>query len=195
MYRYVHNIASSKLVYNIQGVKEMSSQLRKCSQQLEKLNMECTELRQQMVISRNQLQTAKLALRDINQSLKKKCEFDKQKFDKLKCKNAFLEAECVKLQLENLNLVDERSDAESGDDNFSITIGDECEAGELGLQSIIGHQRYSPEIRKLYYSLLADQVPVSKIANIIQSVLKCFNPSMNLSLPQKSVLVTCGEKN
>lgn len=111
------------------------------------------------------------------------------KFDKLKHENAFLESECVRLQLENLDLLDESSDAESGDDDFSITDGDECEEAETSLQSIIGHQRYSPEIRKLYYSLLADQVPVSKIANIIRSVLKCFNPSMNvdqLRLPQKT---------
>lgn len=71
MYRYIDNIASSKrqsdepIVYNIQGVKEMSSQLKKCSQKLEELNMECTELRQQFEISRNQLKSAKLALRDI----------------------------------------------------------------------------------------------------------------------------------
>lgn len=198
MYRYIDNIVTSKrqsdeaMVYSIQGVKEMSSQLRKCSQQLEKLNIECTELRQQKQISRNQLTTAKRALRAItndNHSLKKKCEFTKHKFDKLKCKNAFLETECVKLQLENLDLLDESSDAESDDDDFSITNSDEYEAAESSLQSIIGHRRFSPEIRKLYYSLLADQVPVSKIANIIRSVLKCFNPSINidqLRLPQKS---------
>ena len=180
VYRYIDNITRSKrqsdepMVYNIQGVKEMGSQLKKCSEKLEELNAECTELRQRFEISRSQLKTAKLALRattDENLSLKKKCEFTKHKFDKRKHTNAFLETECVRLQLENLDLLDESSDAESGDEDFSITNGDECEAAELSLQSIIGHQRYSPEIRKLYHSLLADQVPVSKTANLIRSVL------------------------
>ena len=50
VFRYVDNIASSKrqsdepMVYNIPGVKEMSSQLKKCSEKLEEVNMECTEL-------------------------------------------------------------------------------------------------------------------------------------------------------
>ena len=199
VYRYVDNIARSKLqsdepmVYNIQGIKEMSSQLRKCSEKLEDLNAECTELREQFEVSRKQLQTAQLALRgvtDANLGLKKKCDFTKRKCGNLKHKNSSLETECARLQLENLDLLDESSGAETGDnDDFSITNGDECEAAGSSLQSIIGNQRYPPEIRKLYYSLLADQVPVSKIANIIRSVLKCFNPSMNvdqLRLPQKT---------
>ena len=30
---------------------------------------------------------------------------------------------------------------------------------------------YAPEVRKLYYSLLADKVPASKIANIIRTMV------------------------
>ena len=85
-----------------------------------------------------------------------------------KDKNAFLENECIRLHVGNLDLLD---DSKSGGRDFSITDGNECEVADSSLQSIIGHQKYSPEIIKLYYSLLADQVPVSKIANIIRSVL------------------------
>ena len=198
VYRYVENITSSTrhsdqpMVYCIQGIKEMGSQLKKCSEKLETLNAECTALRQQFEISRKQLRTAKLALcttNDENVSLKKKCEITKHKCDKLKCKNAFLETECARVQLENFDLLDDsdRGDA-SSDEDFSIT-NDECESADSTLQSIIGHRRYSPEIRKLYYSLLADQVPVSKIADIIRSVLKCFHPAIDvdqLRLPQKT---------
>ena len=76
------------------------------------------------------------------------------------------------------------NDESDESDNEAIT--DEVESS---FHSIVGHQKYSPEIRKLYYSLLVDQVPVSKIAEIIRTVLKCFNPSMNveeLKLPKKS---------
>ena len=51
---------------------------------------------------------------------------------------------------------------------------------ESTFQYITGDHKYSPEIRKLYYSLLADQVPISKFTDIIRTVLKCFNPSMNV---------------
>ena len=51
---------------------------------------------------------------------------------------------------------------------------------ESTFQDIIGHHKYSPEIRKLCYNLLADQVPVSNITDIIRTALKCFNPSMNV---------------
>ena len=41
----------------------------------------------------------------------------------------------------------------------------------------------------LYYNLLEEQVPISKINTIIRYVLKCFNPTENieaLELPKKS---------
>ena len=37
-----------------------------------------------------------------------------------------------------------------------------------------GGWQYSTGIRKLYYTLLADQVPPAKIHSIIKSTLKCF---------------------
>lgn len=76
-----------------------------------------------------------------------------------------LKEEFIDLQLENLDLVSDQEDSDieaSGSDlNFLST----CKTGT----------RYSPKVRKLYYKLLADQVPASKIADIIRSVLKCFH--------------------
>ena len=122
-------------------------------------------------------------LRDItneNQHLKRKCELSKIKIDKLKDKNERLE--CAMLEIENLDL---QSEEESFDSDTSFQTTD----AESTFQNIIGHHKYTPEIRKLYYSLLADQVPVSKITDIILTVLKCFNPTMNveLRLPQKTL--------
>ena len=48
---------------------------------------------------------------------------------------------------------------------------------------------YAPEIRKLYYSLLADEIPAAKVAKIVRTVLKTFKPSLDvdsIALPQKS---------
>lgn len=67
-------------------MKEIKSQLKKCSEQIDELHTECTELRQQFEISRTQLRYVQLALRDItneNQSIKRKCELTKLKVDNL----------------------------------------------------------------------------------------------------------------
>ena len=50
-------------------------------------------------------------------------------------------------------------------------------------------RRYSPAIRKLYYSLLSDPVPSSKIAGIIKNVIQCLVPSIDveqIKLPQRA---------
>ena len=180
--------------YNVQALKQsMSSQVNKCCEQIEYLNSECVVLRQRFEESREQLRTAQIALCDVtneNEIFRKKCEVAKQTVWKLKDKNEDLQAECTKLQLENLDVSSEDDTCESDPDYE----GD----AETMLKEMVGDRRYSPEIRKLYYSLLADQVPVSKIADIIRAVLKCFNPAMNLEdlrLPKKAVQVTCAKKS
>ena len=164
-YRFVDVIVSSKrsskqsMVYDTQPVKTMTLKMKKCSQQLELLTEECADLRSTYEKTTRKLKAAR------------------EKIGTLKHKNAFLEDECTSLQADLI------SDQDSE--------GDSCDEIEPSVQSIIkgSSRKYSPEIRKLYYSLLADQVPVSKIADIIRSVLKCFNPTVNieeLELPKKS---------
>ena len=49
-------------------------------------------------------------------------------------------------------------------------------------------KKYLPAICKLYYSVLAQQIPPSKIPTIIKSVLKCFLTGLdvtNLQLPKE----------
>uniref|UniRef100_A0A1X7T216 Uncharacterized protein n=1 Tax=Amphimedon queenslandica TaxID=400682 RepID=A0A1X7T216_AMPQE len=60
------------------------------------------------------------------------------------------------------------------DENFTI-------ATKLG-------RKYSPAIRKLYYSLFAKAVPASQITDIVKTVVKAFNPSIDveqIKLPTK----------
>jgi len=55
-------------------------------------------------------------------------------------------------------------------------------------QMMDGGKQYSPAIRALYYTLLADQVPSAKASKIVRAVLKCFVPSVNvdsLKLPSE----------
>lgn len=93
--------------------------------------------------------------------LKRQCDMSKCKVGRLKDQHALLEEEFVQLQLENLDLV---SDKEDLDDKI-------VEASDADFNFLSTCKRYSPEIRKLYYTLLADQVPASKIPDIVRSVL------------------------
>ena len=74
----------------------------------------------------------------------------------MRTENEHLKVECTELEIENLDLL--ASEDECGDDSFRA---------ETTFQDIIGHHKYTNEIRKLYYSLLADQIPVSKIGDVI----------------------------
>ena len=168
IYRFVETIISSQrfseelLVYDTQPIRSMSLKMTKFSEQLEILNTECTEVRGKFENTRSQLKSSKIALQDItnqNTLLNRKWKKAKEKISQLKCKNALLEEECANFQVELLSDTDSAdSDHDSPDDSVM----------EPSLQSIIGNsQKYSPEIRKLYYNLLAEQVPVSKITDII----------------------------
>ena len=130
------------------------------------------------------------ALRDItneNQCLKEKNDLSKNKLARLKEVNEQLKIECIQLEADNLDLQSEEESC-SSDSNTDISQPASPDV-EATFQKIIGSHKYTPEVRKLYYSLIADQVPASKILDIIRSVLKCFNPSMDvdkLKLPKKT---------
>ena len=127
--------------YNIPVVRSTSSMLKKC-RQIEELNAECVELRKKIEVSRTQLRATNCTLRDItneNQHLKRKCELSKVKIDKLKDKNEQLETERAMLEIEDLDLQSE----EESDTSFQTTDA------ESTFQDIIGHHKYTPEIRKL----------------------------------------------
>ena len=188
IYRFVERVISSQrhseelMLYDTQPAKSMSVHLKKCSEQVEMLNLQCAELRSKFEKTKSQLRSTKSALRDItnqNTVLNQRLKAGKQKISQLKCKNASLEEECVNFQVD---LLSETTDSTDSDPEESVL--------EPTLQSIIGNSRkYTPEIRKLYYSLLEEQVPVTKITEVIRHVLKCFNPTENvedLQLPKRS---------
>ena len=59
-----------------------------------------------------------------------------------------------------------QSEKESCDSDTSFQTTD----AELTFQGIIGHHKYTPEIRKSLHNFLADQAPVSKIAYYLNSI-------------------------
>ena len=136
---------------------------------------------------------ARCALCDVTnerQILVKQKETCQKNFEKSKKVQFRLEEEITSLHLENVDLSMALSDLESDlcKKNSSVDSYDADTHDSFTFQTKNDRQ-YSPAIRKLYYTLLANQVPTVKISEIIKSVVKCFNPSIDVDcfkLPQRS---------
>lgn len=120
---------------------------------------------------------------------KKTCEMEEF------CKHAMadtlcLDEEIAAIKAENIELSKTHSAVQNElstfiTDTISITVDSNS---NFIIETKTGGKQYSTGIRKLYYTLLADQVPPAKISNIIKSVFKCFFPSLNiekLALPKE----------
>lgn len=157
---------------------------------MESLASEYYALKKEFEKSREELQLARKNLRDItneNLKLRKHCDVVERKagkksndLDTLKYEYALLEdayadnAETIQALQNELSAVPVGSTCNDSGDFTYVTKCGRC---------------YSPAIRKLYYSLLSTQVPSSKIAEIIKTVIKCFNPSIDveqLKLPHRT---------
>lgn len=168
-----------------QEIKELRSDVTSCNQELQQMARECEQLREQFKTSQLQLQSTEQALRDVtneNVLLRKKKDVAEKKAAKTEAYKAVLEEECARLHIDNIDLAleleNEVEEESAKDPDFDV----------LSICSKTG-QRYPPEVRKLYYSLLTSQVPASKIEVIIKTVLKTFHPSVDvdqLQLPKKS---------
>ena len=147
-------------------------------------------LKQQLESSKKQLRSAHCVLRDITNEkllLKKQREISEKKLAKSKELQSFLEEEVSELHEQNIDLSMALSALESelSDDTVDTSYTDD---ENFTFQTKLG-RRYSPSIRKLYYTLLSQQVPTAKVPSIIRTVVKCFNSSINiehLKLPQRS---------
>ena len=174
-------------------MRPLRSDLSSCTKQVETLNADVSELKQQLEASRQELQVARCALRDVTnerQILVKQKETCQTNFEKSKKVQFHLEEEITSLHLENVDLSMALSDLVSDlcEENSSVDSYDADTHDSFTFQTKNSRQ-YSPAIRKLYYTLLANQVPTVKISEIIKSVVKCFNPSIDvdcLKLPQRS---------
>ena len=175
-------------------VRVMQTQMKECAKQVEQITSEYSELKRKFEESRKQLRSAQQALRDVTneklllQKQRNTAEKKAEKFKKLRSEYGLLE-ELMHLQEENLEISTavaalETELASVSDDKTTIVD----DIADFTFQTKSG-RRYSPAIRKLYYSLLSDQIPSSKIAAIIKMVIKCFNPSIDveeLKLPQRA---------
>ena len=200
-YRFIQRVVQSKLPRNTQmnyglqeqQMKSLKLKVETCTQQVEKLTSDQKKMKKE-------LDQTKRALRDLTNS---KCVTEKQRDAFQKQASRFkkcytlkvhdynkLEAVFEEVEEANLMLSDTLAAVEKElsvlSNATSITVDSVNMSFCFTTKS--GERIYSPTIRKLYYSLLSDQVPPSKICSIIKAVLKYFLPNLDtehLQLPKE----------
>ena len=207
-YRFIEKIATSNrprtsiVKYGVEDI-EMSTvqlQVKACTEQIQELVATVKALQTENAETMRELQFARHALRDVTNEVKvtkKHCA--KAKKEALSLKKAFKSAhtdyiileESVEDTLEeNLKLSNELAlvQRELSTIKDATTITFDCKELNFSFETKSDGKKYLPAIRKLYYSLLAQQISPSKVSTIIKSVLKCFLPGLdvtNLQLPKE----------
>ncbi len=119
--------------------------------------------------------------------LEKHHDISRSKVQKLQGRYTHLEEENSALQMENFELVSELEDKQHEIECQQKDHDTTSTQLPKFLSSKIGN-RYSSEIRMLYYSLFENEVPAVEIETVVKSVIKCFHQSVSideLSLPKK----------
>ncbi len=177
---------------NENEVAILMSEVTHCAGNVQKLNAEVVDLKASLQVSRKQLQSARVALRNVTNEktlVQKQKELYHRKFKRSEKLQSQLEEELGDLQISHIDLSMEIKELEQEtlDKNLVDYAGRKCGNDHF---SVAKHgKKYSPEIRKLYYALLAQQIPTTKISDIIKSVLTCFDPSLDveqIKLPHRS---------
>ena len=169
----------------------LQAEINSCSKQVQALDekvvqqqVEIMEMKVEMETVKSQIAESKSTLQAVE--LDKKCleRYHHCLKKKLEAADSRYESTLIDLLHVDEELLDKGSKEEVCD------YVDHCtrQLVPFNAQTKVDQRRYSPSIRELYYSLLADQIPPAKIAQIVKLVLNCFVPSFNtdsLQLPQE----------
>lgn len=168
--------------------------MKQCYEQVQRLIRDANDVKEELVMAKSEICSTRLALKDLSNKLH---DTKKHRNTALR-ESKVLHSECLtlkgiseKVQHENVELTSVIASVQNELallDDVSIIIFNEDE-DNFTFQTKSGGRTYSPAIRKLYYTLLADQIPPSKIASTIRAVLKCFSPNLHVQhtkLPAKT---------
>ena len=201
-YRFVEKLVGSSLPrstvvsYNLEKdtIKDLQSELQQCSDEIQKLTADFAAMKLQLEDTKKELYSTKSALGDVineakchkKQMLQRKtCEVEEFIADSLSLEEELTVIKEKNIELSKALVSVQKELSAVTTDAISITVDTDS---NFIIETKTGGTQYSPSIRSLYYTLLADQVPPAKISNIIKSVLKCFFPSLSieeLALPKE----------
>ena len=185
---------------------QVKEQLQDCAMHIQQVTEEFTNLKKELAKTKKKLSITNNVLED---------KTNKLKSAELKCATAV--ANCTKVSKfhakyasvvnENLRITEELEDhlqdllnpditedfftaceeLSNIKDSDSVTLANNS-IPRLRFKIRCNGTKYTPAIRKLYYSLLSEQIPPGKIATIIKTILKSFIPDLNtyeLALPKE----------
>ena len=197
-----NQLSEVSMTYGIENcaLKAIKEQLQDFSTDIQKVTEEFIDLKEELAKTKKELNSTNKVLEDTTNKLREA---------ELKCATATcnkvsqLHSRYDAIMNENLKLTeeleDQLQDLHISEDIFStyeelsdIKQSDPVtETGDsmscLSLKTRTG-AKFVPAIRKLYYSLLAEQIPPGKISTIIKTTLKSFFPNINtdeLILPKE----------
>ena len=193
VYQFIEKVATSKklsstvMSYGLHAtIQHLQKEAKGCSEQAQKLSAKLNEqenelsaMKTEIEVADRELHDAKCALADLGKKLRiaqkqratARCQLHKTQanFEATVTDAVHFEEEVL---VENHALMEMVNSLQKEVKALS--------SSDVSLQTKGGGKMYSPAIRKLYYTLLAEQIPPAKIAATIRSTLKCFMPSLDI---------------
>ena len=190
IYQLIDKMSQQKETHapDCQSQEQLRIMRTEYSQRFDSLSMDYHKLNKKFEASQHQLLSARKALQDVTNDkgkLERKYVAAKRKatkFEDLRYEYSLLEDANADFQDVIAELQRELSSVPNKYECLSTSSQDFCVQTKLG-------KRYSPAIRKLYYSMLSEEVPSAKIANIIKTVVRSMFPGIGvdkIQLPKRA---------
>ena len=179
-------------------IKTLNAKVNEQADQIKKLTCDLNLIKQELEKTRQELKSTKHALSNITNELataKKQQHHCNQQVQKWKQAYESMKSDCILMEDEFEECTDQISklspafsSVEREPNNLvdvtTVTVDEKTMT--FISQTTTDASKYSPAVRKLYYSLLANQTPSAKIEIIMKAVLKCFLPNLDVDrLPKE----------
>jgi len=172
------------------AVSSYQEDLEVMSQKVSKQQEALDEMKKQVEIASTELTASRRALSDVTNQLQKAIKQQdtaRKQASKIqeKLEAAYLDSVYYEdeMQAKNDDLTDLIKSLKSEMKSFSVAgsaVVSDGDDAKFCFETKDGGRVYTTAVRKLYYKLLADQLPPSKISSTIRAVLKSFLPSLDV---------------
>ena len=167
-------------------LKTLHAKVNEQANQMQKLTLHLSLIKQELQKTQEELKSTKHALKDMSNELtttKQQQHHSNQQVKKWKEAYESIKSDYMLMENELEECTDQISELSASFssvereldtlvDVTAVTVDEKTMT--FTFQTTTGAFKYSPAVRKIYYTLLAYQTPPAKIANIIKAVLKCF---------------------
>ena len=150
-------------------IQQQNDEIKKLRQKVQKEDYAAQKLKESFAIT-------SMKLNAVEKDIQRSQQVSQRKIQKLQKKLDLVIADCDALEGSSETLQTENEYLKS----VIATMQNELEMSTDIIKTKCGRY-YSSAIRKMYYTLLANQVPASRIRDIVLTVLECFFPDRDVS--------------